>query len=82
MEEQELDRYLKGIITTMNDGLMVVRPDGTIMMVNRAFEEMIGFCLDELIGQPRGVRVRGEANRRGWGYPGVSRVIRDGLRLG
>jgi len=54
MDEQELDRYLKGIINTMNDGLMVVRPDGTITMVNRAFEEMIGFCRDELIGQPRG----------------------------
>jgi len=54
MDEQELDRYLKGIVNTIHDGLMVVRPDGTIMMVNRAFEEMIGFRMDELIGQPRG----------------------------
>jgi PAS domain-containing protein len=82
MVEQEPDRYWKGIINLMNNSLMVVRPDGTIMMVNRAFEEMIGLWMDELIGQPRGVRVRAGANRLGWGYPGVCRVIKDGLRLG
>jgi hypothetical protein len=28
-----VDRYLKGVINIMKGGLMVVRPDGTIMMV-------------------------------------------------
>jgi PAS domain S-box-containing protein len=45
-----MNRYCREIINTMNDGLVVVAPDGTIMMVNRAFEEMIGYNRDELIG--------------------------------
>jgi two-component system response regulator HydG len=51
MDELEMYRNCREIINTMNDGLMVVAPDGTIMMVNRAFEEMIGYSRDEIIGQ-------------------------------
>jgi two-component system response regulator HydG len=51
MDEPGMYRNCREIIDTMNDGLMVVAPDGTIMMVNRAFEEMIGYSQDELIGQ-------------------------------
>ena len=50
LEGPGMHRYCREIINTMNDGLVVVAPDGTIMMVNRAFEEMIGYSRDELIG--------------------------------
>ncbi len=50
MDEPGMYRYCREIINTMNDGLVVVAPDGTIMMVNRAFEEIIGYTREELIG--------------------------------
>jgi two-component system response regulator HydG len=50
MDEPGMYRYCREIINTMNDGLVVVAPDGTIMMVNRAFEEIIGYSREELIG--------------------------------
>ena len=39
MREEEINRYWKKIVNTMNDGLMLVGPDGGIIMVNRAFEQ-------------------------------------------
>jgi two-component system response regulator HydG len=51
MNDPGMFHNCRAIINTMNDGLMVVAPDGTIMMVNRAFEEMIGYRRDEIIGQ-------------------------------
>ncbi len=50
MDEQTINNYWHEIINTMNDGLMVVSPDGTILMVNQAFERMIGYSREELIG--------------------------------
>ena len=52
MQEQKINRYLKEIINTMNDGLMVVSPDGTILMVNQAFEKIMGYSREEIIGRP------------------------------
>jgi two-component system response regulator HydG len=51
MQEEKINRYLKEIINTMNDGLMVVSPDGTILMVNRAFEQIMGYRREEIIGR-------------------------------
>jgi two-component system response regulator HydG len=51
MQEQEINRYWKEIINTMNDGLMVVSPDGTILMVNQAFEKIMGYSREEIIGR-------------------------------
>ena len=50
MDEQKINRHWKDIINTMNDGLMVVSPDGTILMVNEALEKIMGYSREELIG--------------------------------
>jgi two-component system response regulator HydG len=52
MDEQELNRYTKEIINTMNDGVVLVSPDGIILMVNRALEEISGYTRDDLLGRP------------------------------
>jgi two-component system response regulator HydG len=51
MTDPKINHYWKEIINTMNDGLMVVSPDGTILMVNQAFEKMMGYSREELIGR-------------------------------
>jgi two-component system response regulator HydG len=50
MDERTINNYWHEIINTMNDGLMVVSPDGTVLMVNRAFENMTGYSREELLG--------------------------------
>jgi PAS domain S-box-containing protein len=52
MQEEKINRYLKEIINTMNDGLMVASPDGIILMVNQAFEKIMGYRREEIIGRP------------------------------
>ncbi len=51
MQEQRVNQYLKEIINTMNDGLMVTSTDGTILMVNQAFERILGYSQEEIIGR-------------------------------
>ena len=50
MQEQKINQYLKEIINTMTEGLMVASTDGTILMVNQAFEKMMGYRQEEIIG--------------------------------
>ena len=52
MTEQDIDLYLREVIDTMNDGLIIIRPDGTIMLVNDALLRMTGFSKDELLNKP------------------------------
>ncbi|NDV21277.1 sigma-54-dependent Fis family transcriptional regulator [Desulfovibrio sp. JC022] len=52
MTEQDINLYLREVIDTMNDGLIIVRPNGTIMMVNDALLRMTGFSKDDLLNKP------------------------------
>lgn len=46
------DQYWEQIINTMSDGLVLISPEGKIMLVNRAFEELTGYAAADLVGQP------------------------------
>ena len=52
MKDQEINRYWKKIIDTMNDALMLIGTDGTIITVNQAFQRLTGYDADEVIGMP------------------------------
>ena len=51
MKNDDISRYWKRIINTMNDGLMLISAEGTILMVNKSFERLTGYSADEAIGQ-------------------------------
>ena len=51
MDIQEINRYWEKIINTMNDGLILVSPQGRILMVNAAFEQMTGHTAKEVMGR-------------------------------
>jgi PAS domain S-box-containing protein len=53
--EDEYSRYWQTVIGTMLDGLMIVDPEGTILSVNNAMEQLTGYRQEELIGQSCGV---------------------------
>ncbi len=52
MIEQELNIYWKTVVNTIQDGVMIVDPNGTIVSVNKALMEMTGFTQGELVGRP------------------------------
>ncbi|WP_027721247.1 sigma-54 interaction domain-containing protein [Maridesulfovibrio zosterae] len=52
MTEQDINLYLREVIDTMNDGLIIIRPDGTIMLVNDALLRMTGFSKGEVLNKP------------------------------
>ncbi len=45
------DTLWKAVIDTMEEGLMLVDPDGRILFVNRAFESLLGYTNAELRGK-------------------------------
>jgi two-component system, NtrC family, response regulator HydG len=51
MFEQELDRYWKTVVGTIQDGIMIVDTAGAIVSVNKAFETITGYSREELLGQ-------------------------------
>jgi two-component system, NtrC family, response regulator HydG len=52
IREEVINRYWKKIFNTINDGLLLIGTDGTILMVNRTFERLMGYTSDEIIGKP------------------------------
>ncbi len=51
MHPQDLNQYWKTVVDTIQDGVMIVSPAGTIVSVNRAFEEITGYPQEEIVGQ-------------------------------
>lgn len=52
MTNPETNRYWKEVVDTIQDGVMLVNPEGLILSVNRAFEEITGYTKDEILGKP------------------------------
>jgi two-component system response regulator HydG len=50
--EQDYGQYWQTIVETMEDGLLVVAPDGIIMSVNPALERILGYSRGDLVGRP------------------------------
>ena len=47
----DIAKHWKTIVDTLQDGLLVIGPDGTIIAVNPAAERLTGYRTDELVGQ-------------------------------
>jgi PAS domain S-box-containing protein len=52
MIEQELNRYWKTVVDTIQDGILIVDQEGTIVSVNKALRDMTGYSPSEMIGKP------------------------------
>ena len=50
MFQKDLARYWETVFDTIQDGVMIVDPKGTIVSANRALEGMTGFSKKELVG--------------------------------
>ena len=46
----EIAKYWKTIVDTLQDGLMVLDPQGNILAVNPAAEKLTGYSAEELVG--------------------------------
>ncbi len=51
MKKNILNDYWKAVVDTIEDGIMIVSPEGTIISVNRGFEEITGYRRDEILGK-------------------------------
>jgi PAS domain S-box-containing protein len=51
MERHNLNEYWKTVVDSIQDGLMIVHTDGTIVSINRAFEEITGYSRKEILGK-------------------------------
>lgn len=51
MFDNELNSYWKTVVDTIQEGVMLVDTTGTIISVNKAMLEMIGYTREELVGR-------------------------------
>ena len=54
MQTEELSANWKTVVDTIQEGVMIVDPSGTIVSVNRALAEMTGFGAQDLVGRSCG----------------------------
>jgi len=52
MFEHNLNTYWKTVVSTIQDGIMIVDKEGTIVSINQALEELSGYTSDDLVGNP------------------------------
>jgi PAS domain S-box-containing protein len=68
----DLSKYWKTIVDTLQDGLIVVDPGGTIVSVNPAATALTGYSEEELVGQScrilgcTGCKIKGEGIGADW----------------
>jgi len=46
-----LSQYSDKIVNTMAEALILIGPDGTILMVNKSFERMLGYDREDIVGK-------------------------------
>lgn len=51
LENIDIAKYSEKIIETMAEALVLIAPDGTILMINKSFEKMFGYQADEIVGK-------------------------------
>jgi len=49
MYEQEINIYWKTVVNTIQDGVLIVNTEGTIVSANKALEEITGYLKEVLI---------------------------------
>jgi two-component system response regulator HydG len=78
----EIAKYWKTIVDTLQDGLMVLDPQGNILAVNPAAEKLTGYSAEELVGHNcrtlncTGCDVFGRGSGRDWCRLFVSGEVR------
>ncbi len=50
MTPSNLNEYWRTVVDTIQDGVMIVDPEGRIVSINRAFEDITGYSREELLG--------------------------------
>ncbi len=51
MLEQELNNYWQTVVNTIQDAVMIVDTDGTIVTANQAFARVTGYTAEEIVGR-------------------------------
>lgn len=50
LDEKKITNYWKTVVDTIQDGVMIVSKDGTIISTNKAFENITGYKQNEVLG--------------------------------